>query len=188
MRNRNIGTAVMNRNLVYALLLLAFMVPVHAAAWTLEEVSNRPEAEVEAALPGLHPAAYYVYATRLFDSSRQDEAIFWFYAGQLRYRLHLAANPHLPQDGDPALFASLGSAVGQPFNAYAGGDPLALVQTLGRVLAWDRDTPNAFTSKHEFSREWQAIRNGLAEFMMTIEQDADEIRHKREEAGLANRW
>ena len=42
--------------------------------------------QLKADIETQHPAAYYVLARKLFDSRLQDEATFWFYAGQLRYR------------------------------------------------------------------------------------------------------
>src|SRR4030095_3345483 len=69
-----------------------------------------------------HPAAFYILASKLFGDGKKDEAVFWFYAGQLRYRFYLKANPGLNPSGDPALFASLSETVGRPVNEYAFGD------------------------------------------------------------------
>src|SRR5580765_4898046 len=59
----------------------------------LGSLSNLPPAKVEAALPTQHPSVYYGYALNLFDQGKKDDAVFWFYAGQLRYRFYLNANP-----------------------------------------------------------------------------------------------
>src|SRR5262245_1763464 len=65
-----------------------------------------------------HPAAYYILASKLFAEGKKEEAVFWFYAGQLRYRFYLKAMPGLDPSGDPALFASLSETVGRPLNEY----------------------------------------------------------------------
>ena len=144
-------------------------------------------AEVEARLPSEHPAAYYTYALRLFREGRKDDAVFWFYAGQLRFRFHLNANPNIPLDRDPALMASLNSTVGQVINEYAGGDSKTFVAQIERVLKWDAETGNDFTSKDKYKTQWQEVRSGLSSLRAMIERDADKMRQQREEAGLPNR-
>ena len=157
------------------------------AQLTEDDIRRKPPAEVEKKLPGEHPASYYIYAMRLFGEGRKDDAVFWFYAGQLRYRFHLAANPQLPRDGDPAVMASLNATVGETINGYAGGDPKSWAAQIERVLKWDADTPNGFTSKDRHAKPWQDIRAGLASLRATIERDADKIRKTREKTGLPNR-
>lgn len=135
----------------------------------------------------LHPAELYKRAVDLFGQGRADEAVFWFYAGQLRYRFHLAARPDLPRDGDPALFASLSESVGRPINEWAYGDPDALVAILDRVLAWDAETPNAFISKEEFPAALERTRTGLAQLRDMIARQKQDILRQRTENGLPNR-
>ena len=64
----------------------------------------------------LSPAEQDLLASRLLAANRKDEAVFWFYAGQLRYRIRLACHPELQPDTEPALFASLQEEVGRPIN------------------------------------------------------------------------
>jgi hypothetical protein len=67
-------------------------------------------------------------------SRQKDEAVFWFYAGQLRYRVYLLANKDkLKPSGDPALFASLSEEIGRPLNEYAFGDIPQLAKTIDAV-------------------------------------------------------
>ena len=44
-------------------------------------------------IPDQHPSFYYILARRLFDAGRRDEAVYWFYAGQLRYTFAWPATP-----------------------------------------------------------------------------------------------
>jgi hypothetical protein len=128
----------------------------------VEDDFNRLTAdELQAGIEKRHPAAYYVLAGKLFSGGRQDEAVFWFYAGQLRYRFHLSANPGLPPSGDPALFASLSQVIGQPLNEYAFGDLEQLTATIDKVLAWDERTDNGFTSKATHAAALTDVRGGL---------------------------
>jgi hypothetical protein len=143
--------------------------------------------ELKAGIEKQHPAAYYVLAKKLFQGGAQDEAVFWFYAGQLRYRLHLAAIPELPKSGDPALFGSLSEVIGAPLNEYAFGDLAQLVETIDKVLAWDEKTDNGFTSKTRNDAEWTSIRDGLRKMRAYVLQNGDAIRADRTKNGLPNR-
>jgi hypothetical protein len=134
-----------------------------------------------------HPAQYYRLAARLFANGQKDEAVFWFYVGQLRFRFHLMAHPDLPRDKDGALFSSLSEVVGRPINEYAFGHLPSLLETLDKVLAWDASTTNGFTSKQVYARELSKIRQGLAELRQQIQAQASEIRQKRSKNGLDNR-
>lgn len=135
----------------------------------------------------LHPAEFYRRAAELFGLGRRDEAVFWFYAGQLRYRFHLAARPDLAQDGDPALFGALSEQVGRPLNEWAFGDPDALVAILDEVLAWDETTPNTFTPKEPFAAALERNRIGLVQLRDTIASQKQDILRQRSENGLPNR-
>jgi hypothetical protein len=144
-------------------------------------------AQLESGIEQRHPAAYYVLAGKLFADGSRDKAVFWFYAGQLRYRFHLAANPDLDKSGDPALFGSLSEVVGRPINEYAFGDIDGLLTTIDKVLAWDQRTDNGFTSKTAHAAEWQSIRDGLVKMREMLPSRAAEIRATREKNGLENR-
>ena len=157
------------------------------AGLTPEEIKDLPTDKIEAQLPDEHPSAYYQYATRLFHSGSRDQAVFWFYVGQLRYRVHLKTHPKLDPSGDPALFASLNAAVGRVINEYAGGDPKMWAVQMDQALRWDAAHPNGFTSKKEFKQDYDDIRDGLAKFRKQIEDSADRIREERKKRGLENR-
>ncbi|HTV02365.1 MAG TPA: hypothetical protein VMF13_17590 [Luteitalea sp.] len=156
--------------------------PVSADAF----MRQTPE-QLKAGIDTQHPAAYYVLAGKLLQAGQKDEAVFWFYAGQLRYRFHLGANPNLPRSGDPALFASLSEVVGRPVNEYAFGDLDALSVTIDKVLDWDAKTPNGFTSTTTHATTWKGVRDGLAGMRAQVLKSADQIRAQRTKNGLENR-
>lgn len=139
------------------------------AGMTESEINTGPSAEVEARLPAEHPSSYYMYAIRLFSENQKDNAVFWYHAGHLRYRFHLNANPNLPGGGDPALMASLNATIGAAIKNYARNDPKMWGSQIDRVLAWDAETPNGFTSKEEYKTQWQEARSGLISLRAKIE-------------------
>ena len=160
----------------------------HAVAVPVNHpIADSGSSQTEAKLPRAHPVEYYQYAQQLAREGRKDDAVFWFYVEQLRYGFHLSANPNLPEDGDPAVFAALNATLGQELNEYAGGDPTTWVAAIDRALVWDLNSPNYFTSKQQFRAKYTAIRSGLMELKQTIQAQAGEIRHQRSKVGLPNR-
>lgn len=155
------------------------------AAQSAEVEPDRPFSVEQA--QDAHPVQLYHYAASLMASGEKNEAAFWFYAGQLRYRIHLAARPDLPPDGDPALFASLNSVIGQEINEYLGGDPQEWEAVLARVLEWDTQTKNTFTPRDEFPGAHAEVRAGLQEMLSWIQANHEEIRTQRAARGLENR-
>lgn len=121
-------------------------------------------------------------------ASRKDDAVFIFYLGQLRYRVHLAARrSELKPDGDPALFASLSEVVGRPLNEYAFGDIPNVVRIIDAVLAYDEAHSDTFTPLDRFPEAHRGTRAGLERLRAQITADADDIRAKRSKNGLENR-
>lgn len=151
------------------------------------DMKNIPPEKIEAALPNEHPAAYYIYAKRLFEEGKKDDAVFWFYVGQLRYRIHLKANPKLDPSGDPAVFSSLSATLGKALNEYAGGSVKGWVAAMDRALKWDAENPNGFTSKEKFAKIYEENRAGLKELRDQVQKQAATIREQRKQAGLENR-
>lgn len=138
-------------------------------------------------VPAQHPAFYYVLATRLFEAGRRDEAVFWFYAGQLRYRIRLACHPDLPPGTEPALFASLQEGAGQVINEHAGADTEAWAAAMERVLEWDERTANGFEPKQPCAAAIADQRGGLATLVDYVRRNKDQIRAERAARGLPNR-
>jgi hypothetical protein len=138
-------------------------------------------------IPDQHPSFYYVLATRLFAANRKDEAVFWFYAGQLRYRIRLACHPDLPPGTEPALFASLQDEVGTLVNGYAGGDPDAWAATMERARDWDEHNRNGYEPKAPCQAQIADQRSGMAALIAQTRHDKDRIRAQRRANGLPNR-
>lgn len=132
---------------------------------------------------GLAPNVLMTKAPPLLAAGRGDEATFWFYAGQLRYRAYLASHPDLDPSGEPALFAALMETVGRPVNEYAFGDVPRLADIIAKVLEWD--SRHADPSSTGAARE--SARKGLKGLREQILAKADDIRAERRQRGLPNR-
>ena len=153
----------------------------------LDDLKALPPAKVEASLPNQEPSAYYIYADRLFHEGKKDDAVFWFYVGELRFRFYLSANPHLSPGGAPAAFSALRTTLGPTISGYAGGNVKEWVKAIDRALAWDAAVTNGITSKEKFPGTYEEIRAGLKKTRDQLESQADVIRAQRKEAGLENR-
>lgn len=170
-----------------SLLLLPIAVVAMAQPLEDDEAERLPAAQVEARLAESHPVESYRYAQRLFRQGKRDEAVTWFYIGQLRFRYRLLANPNLPPDGEPALMASLNATLGQTFNEWAGGSPRDWVAAIDRALAWDAAHPNPLTPKDQHAAELARIRGGLQGLRDDIMASEQTIREQRKANGLENR-
>jgi hypothetical protein len=153
----------------------------------LADLMKQTPEQIVQGIEGRHPAIYFVLAQKLFEAGRKDEATFWYYAGQLRYRFYLKATPGLDASGDPALFGSLSEVIGRPINEYAFGDLDAFRVTLDRVLTWDDQSPNSFTAKDQHRAAWSETRAGLRGLIEHVRDNAESIRRQRAANGLENR-
>lgn len=135
-----------------------------------------------------HPSYFYILAGKLFAAGKKDEAVFWFYAGQLRYRVYLLVNKDkLEPSGDPAVFASLSEEIGRPLNEYAFGDIPQLAKSIDAVIAWDQSHSNALTPRDKYRSEYDQIVAGLTQMRDEVVRKADSIRKTRAANGLENR-
>ena len=142
---------------------------------SLEELAGRIEHE--------HPLAAFELSKRLWETGRKDEAVFFFYLGQLRFRAHLLANPNGDPTGGRALFDALMSTMGPPINQYAFGDIPALLATIDRVIAWDDGHADDYAPR----KAREEVKSGLKKMRDDVVARQDEIRRTRSENGLPNR-
>ena len=127
----------------------------------------------------LHPVAMFFLAKRLFDAGRRDEAVFWFYEGQLRWKAHLSMNK---DQFELAMFERLHADIGPDINQYAFHDPDALLATIDKVLDWDASHSDDLTPNGPGKDE---VRKGFGEFKTYIVAHKDEIA-KKNAAASAN--
>jgi hypothetical protein len=150
-----------------------------AADWT-----KQTAAQIEDRIETKHPVAYFVLAIKRFEEGKRDDATFWLYVGQIRYRAYLLSKPQPDPSGEPALFSSLMQTVGLPINEYAFGDIPQLMKTIDRALEWDAKNPDPFTPKSPTRDE---VRDGLVKLKAQVLSERDPIRAQRAKKGLENR-
>lgn len=86
-----------------------------------------------------HWTSFYQAAQQLFDTDRKDEAVKWFYIGQLRGRVASALDPDPSRNG--ALLEALNAGIGQRINKYAGEDIDNWIEQIDAAMAWDKEHP-----------------------------------------------
>ncbi|MES2694430.1 MAG: hypothetical protein V4773_13215 [Verrucomicrobiota bacterium] len=84
------------------------------------------------------PPVLYALASMLFEAGRKDEAVFWFYAGQVRGRFDATICADKTAGSGIGV---LNQQFGPPINEYAGKDPQKLKKIVQRVIKWDEKTP-----------------------------------------------
>src|SRR6516165_5037561 len=100
------------RALPLAAIFLALAV-VHGtnslAAGPTDQDNRPPPQSVEALAAGIEhedPAAALELSNRLWAAGRKDDAVFFFYLGQLRFRAHLLSDPKRDRSLFDALMAA----------------------------------------------------------------------------------
>jgi hypothetical protein len=178
-------------NPLRALLFIAGLVLVTlaqpATGSAAGDIANQPVSgsleELAGSIEHEHPLAAFELSKRLWEAGRKDEAVFFFYLGQLRFRAHLLANRNGDPTGGRALFEALMSTMGPPINQYAFGDIPALLATIDRVIAWDDGHADDYASM----KARDEVNAGLKKMRDDVIARQDEIRRTRSEKGLPNR-
>ena len=153
-----------------------------------EPLGDVPTADMIAGITKQEPAYYYLLAARLLKEDRKDEAVFWYYAGQLRWRYYALAHQEKVSGSEASsLMGAFHHSLGTPINEYAFGDLPQLRQTIDDVIAWDEENPNEFCPKETVAEERTEVLEGLRQLRQSTIDRAEEIRKTRTENGLENR-
>jgi hypothetical protein len=116
-----------------------------------------------------HPIAMFLLAKRLYDLDRRDEAAFWFYTGQLRWRSCLSGNPSC---GGRESFSRLFETIGPDLNQHAFRSIPALSSMIESVLAWDESHHDDYTIDPSAK---ERTRQGLRELMERTQANAAQL-------------
>lgn len=116
-------------------------------------------ARVTAAPERYNPQVFYVLSAALFADGSPDDAMFWFYAGQLRARYD--AN-RATDELAGVVVGQLNEMFGPNINRHAFQDLDALEATLGRVLEFDHVTPHHYDPRWINRRTPAAMTAALA--------------------------
>jgi hypothetical protein len=144
------------------------------AALTMNELKTLPRPTVEARLASEPWVSDYLYASRLYSESSKDDAVFWYYVGQLRGHIYFVAHPGEQESQE--TFSTMTTVMGESINFYASTDPIKFAYTINRVLAWDAANDDPQTPKSEFQAQRDQVRQGLTGLHDEILLHADEIR------------
>jgi hypothetical protein len=130
----------------------------------LKLLSKRDPASIERVTknPGAYnPAVLYALSDALFRSNKKDDAIYWFYLGQLRAR----------SDANKALDASARQAVGvlnqrygTQINQYSFKDTARLRLTVAKVILTDQSIPRDYDARWIALHGMDAFDSGKVRF------------------------
>ena len=130
----------------------------------LKLLSKRDPASIERVTrnPGSYnPAVLYALSDALFRSNKKDDAIYWFYLGQLRAR----------SDANKALDASAKQAVGvlnqrygTQINQYSFKDTARLRLTVAKVILTDQSIPRDYDARWIALHGMDAFGSGKVRF------------------------
>lgn len=127
------------------------------------------------------PLEMFSPALILFQNGQKDEAVFWFYAAQLRVRYQLAF-----QKGDRGqLLQIMLMTAGPPINNYAFHDAAKLDRQLIRVLEWDRATSNPLRERahtEDIEAQIEKVYSGFRDLRAKLMAEKDDIEQKAKAA------
>ena len=98
-------------------------------------------ADIQAHPEKYAPPVFYALSNVLFAGEKKDDALFWFYAGQLRARFD--ANRCADATARQAVNV-LNQNYGTLINPYAFQDIPKLEKLIPKIVAWDREIPHSY--------------------------------------------
>ena len=168
---------------IYDLMLRIFLfVALSCSGFCEMSAGREPEVaqtiqELEVGIQNKAPSTYFALATELFRSGQKDDAAFWYYVGQLRYRFFVLAKAKTSElSEEQAHFWLLSESVGQSIYEKAGQRSATLLRALDRALAWDLEQPNGYTSKSAFGAEHERARQEMLALRERIKMDPNGLK------------
>jgi hypothetical protein len=130
------------------------------------------------------PVTMFVPAEVLFHNGRKDDALFWFFAAQLRARYQSVF-----EHGDLAQVTSvMVSTIGPDISDYGFSNVSNFQRTLERVLAWDKRTPNLLREKPQTPEQRKQIGQvyaGLTALQQKLVADGPSLEESARRAAQA---
>jgi hypothetical protein len=146
-------------------------------------VANAAADELIRSADRAEPLSLMLASSRLFQRGDRDNAVYWFYAGQLRARY----SPQLTGE-NAQLIAIFLMTIGEPINAYAMRDIKKMTPVLDRVLKWDEQTFPAWARENkidpanpELLQRRVRARDGLAALIAELKSKPEEYERKARE-------
>lgn len=123
------------------------------------------------------PLELFAPAAVMFQQGKKDDAVFWFYAAQVRTRYQLAF-----EKGDRGqLLTIMLMTVGTPINNYALQNVANFQRILAQVLEWDKASPNPFRERPRSDLEEKQLATlyaGLRDFQAKLSSERTDIEAK----------
>jgi hypothetical protein len=136
--------------------------------------------QLEDGIQNKAPATYFALATELFRNNQKDEAAFWYFVGDLRYRASILAKAQGSDASEEQYhFSFVSQSVGEAIFESANHHPSVLVKAIDRALAWDQEQPNGYTSKVQFGAEYERARQELLALEQRIKEGKAPVPAKR---------
>lgn len=163
---------------VFKFLLLVSLVSIWSLhnALAMSDIFGQSVDELREDIERKHPVNYLLLAIQLFDEDEKDEAVKWYYIGQIRLKAHLKANPDLAPSEEPALYGSLKYLIGPLINEHASSDQDNWILLIDSALEWHSENPNYFTPKGKHKEIYEKIRNEFKAFRDEVESSKGEIK------------
>ena len=134
-----------------------------------------------------HPNYGYKHADELFNAGQQEEAVYWMYQSQLRYRILIDCHKRGPWDTDYDTFVALGQDVQAEQNKWLGGDIQLWVDTLDQVMTGYNRKSDLLFKKNKCEASEKAILEGMDKMRNMLLTEYETMRAQRAEGGLENR-
>jgi hypothetical protein len=178
--------------IVIRLIVVSLCVVGTAPAWTQTDriqerlgskdpaVARAAVAEVIAGADRAEPLSLMLAAARQFEFGGQDEAVLWFYAGQLR----AGYAPQLTGEGSQ-LVTIFTMTHGEGINAYAMRDIVRMIETIAKAMHWDEKTYETWARANTLdpaSAELLKRRSDAREGLVALATDLRAHRQKYEKA------
>jgi hypothetical protein len=168
---------------MYDFMARVFLFAVLIASFFSQPTTARePEAiqtieELEVGIQNKSPATYFALATELFRNGQKDDASFWYYVGEVRYRfLVLAKAKGSGLSEEQTHFWFLSESVGQSIYEKADQRSAALMRAIDRAMEWDLQQPNGYTSMSEFRTEHERARQEMLALRERIKQNPSSLK------------
>jgi hypothetical protein len=167
----------MLRVLLFAVVTLSVFCQIATAR---EPTAAQTIEELQVGIQNKPPATYFALATELFRNGQKDDASFWYYIGEVRYRfLVLAKAKGSEISEEQAHFWFLSESVGQSIYENADQRSATLMRAIDRALEWDLQQPNGYTSKSAFRAEHERARQELLALRERIKDDPSSLKGSR---------
>jgi hypothetical protein len=159
-----------------------------AAPGKPQPVAEQNAAQLRIGLTQKHPSAYLYLARALWQEGKKDEAVIFYYVGQIRYRAYINTLPAPEDVPEVKLYENLKSEIGDEVNEYAARDLDNWLSLIDGALQWHREKPCEFLPKDDYSLLYELMIYNFDKLREYVANNKDLIRKQRAEQELVNEF